>query len=53
MGFNPVRIHSDIIYLDQFISAQEEMSIVIQLIPPHNWLQELLPLPKTDVSCCN
>lgn len=23
------------------------------LIPPHNWLQALLPLPKTTVACCN
>lgn len=40
-------------FLCRFISAQEETRALTQLIPPHNWPQELLSLSKSAVACCN
>ena len=51
-GFNSTRRHLDTFYLCRFISVQEEMRAFTELIPPHNWLQELLSLSKTTVACC-
>lgn len=52
-GFNSTRRHLDRLYLCGFISVQEEMTAFTQLIPPQNWLQQLLSLPKTRVACGN
>lgn len=52
-GFNATRSHLDTLYLCRFISTQEEMRAFTRLIPPHNWLQELLSLSKTAVACCS